>query len=296
MKVAISGSSGMVGTALVSRLQRDGHEVVPIVRRAGQPGIVMDAEAGTMDVGNFEGFTAVVHLAGHNVAAGRWTKRQKNLILSSRTCSTRLVAETAAASESKPALVCASGIGFYGDRGDEALSESSPSGEGFLAEVCREWEGACDPLRKAGGRVVNMRLGVVLSRKGGALAKMLMPFRLGLGGPIGSGRQYMAWVSLDDVVGAILHAIEAPALSGPVNVAAPEPVRQKDFAKALGRALHRPAFMPMPAFAIRLLLGREMADQMLLSSARALPEALLKSGYTFEHPTLEEALEAALHD
>ncbi|MDX1565653.1 MAG: TIGR01777 family oxidoreductase, partial [Phycisphaeraceae bacterium] len=281
---------------LVARLQREGHEVVPIVRGPGRPGIVMDTEAETIDVENFAGFTAVVHLAGHNVAAGRWTKRQKQLIRSSRIGPTRLLAEAAAASESKPALICASAVGFYGDRGDQTLKESAPPGEGFLAEVCQAWEAACDPLREAGGRVVNLRLGVVLSRKGGALAKMLTPFRLGLGGPVGSGRQYMPWVSLEDVVGAICHAIDQPSLSGPLNITAPEPVRQKDFAKTLGRALGRPAFMPMPAFVIRLLLGREMADQMLLSSTRALPEALLESGYTFEHSTLEEALDAALKD
>jgi len=299
-RVLVSGSSGLVGSALVDRLASEGHPVSHIVRakagqaRAGQAGEVLwDTDAGSLDARAIAA-DAVVHLAGESIAEGRWTPAKMERIRSSRVEGTDLLARTLSELDHKPeVLVCASAIGFYGDRGSEEVDESSALGTGFLAEVCEAWEDATRPARDAGIRVVNIRLGVVLSADGGALAKMLLPFKLGVGGKIGSGEQYMSWIALDDVVGAIRHAIRTPELSGPVNLTAPAPVTNLEFTKTLGRVLSRPTIAPMPAFAARLAFGK-MADELLLGSTRVAPRALEKAGYRFRHPELEGALRAVL--
>jgi uncharacterized protein (TIGR01777 family) len=233
---------------------------------------------------------AIVHLAGESIAGGRWTESRKRLIRDSRVDPTRRLCEALARRSPKPAvLICASAIGYYGSQGDIVLTENSPSGEGFLPDVCRQWEAATLPAAEAGIRVVNLRIGMVLGRKGGALASMLTPFRLGLGGVVGSGRQYWSWIAIDDLVGAMQHAIVTRAISGPVNATAPNPATNREFTKALGRVLRRPTIVPMPAFAARLALG-PMADDLLLASARVVPSRLLESGYQFRFPELEPAL------
>lgn len=297
MRILVSGSTGLIGSGLVSELSAAGHEVVRLVR--GDPAerereIRWDPAAGQIDRESLNGLDAAVHLAGENIAAGRWTAAQKARIRDSRVNGTRLLCEALAECEDRPrVLVCASAIGYYGDRGDEVLDETSPSGEGFLAEVCRQWEAAADPAREKGIRVVHLRTGVVLSGEGGALQKMLTPFKLGVGGVVGSGTQYWSWVARDDVAGAIHHAITHEELSGPVNATAPHPVTNREFTKTLGRVLHRPTIFPMPAFAAKLMLG-EMADELLLASTRVLPRRLQDSGFEFRHPELEEALRHAL--
>jgi uncharacterized protein (TIGR01777 family) len=249
--------------------------------------------AGTIDASALEGVDAVVHLAGENIAQ-RWTSSQKAKIRDSRIKGTQLLCETLARLSSPPkVLVSASAIGYYGDRGEQILTEDSPLGRGFLAEVCRGWEAATEPARQRGLRVVPLRFGVVLSPAGGALAKMLPPFRLGLGGMVGSGRQYMSWIALDDVVGAIQHAIVTDTLQGPTNAVAPQAVTNQEFTKTLGKALGRPTVFPLPAFAARLMFG-EMADELLLASTRVQPAKLLGSGYRFRYPELEDALRHVL--
>jgi uncharacterized protein len=303
MKIIVTGASGLVGSALVPRLVADGHQVTALVRRASKrraraevPEVEWEPTAGQLDAARLVGHDAAVHLAGEPIAAGRWTDAKKRRIRESRVLSTRLLAETLARLQTRPGvLVCASAIGYYGDRGAEVLTEESAPGRDFLSEVCREWEAAADPARAAGIRVVHLRFGVVLSREGGALAQMLTPFQLGIGGPIGSGRHYMSWLALDDAVGMIEHALTNESLSGPVNAVAPQPVTNREFAKAIGRVLNRPTLLPMPAFALRLALG-EMADALLLSSARVKPVRLEASGYQFEYPQLEDALRHVLHD
>jgi uncharacterized protein (TIGR01777 family) len=297
MIIAVTGSSGLVGTALVSALEADGHLVRRLVRRPvreGEHEIRWDPTAGTIDAAELGGVDAVVHLAGENIAAHRWTESFKAKILDSRVQSTRLLCRTLAGLASKPAvLVSASATGYYGDRGDERVDESAPPGRGFLAEVCQQWEAETHAARDANVRVVNLRLGVVLSRDGGALASMLVPFRLGLGGVIGSGRQYLSWIELDDLVRVIQFALDAAALAGPVNAVAPESVTNQEFTKTLGRVLHRPTALPMPAFVARLAFG-EMADEMLLSGVRVMPRALFSAAFTFQFPQLEPALRHAL--
>jgi uncharacterized protein (TIGR01777 family) len=293
MTILISGSSGLIGSALMPSLAAEGHSVTRLVRSGTKPGpgqIVWDPAAGRLDPAAIEGFDAVVHLAGENIAAGRWTAGRKQQIRDSRVKSTRLLADTLAKLAQRPRVLLAAGaIGFYGDRGDEVLTEASAAGSGFLAEVCRAWEDSTKPASDAGIRVVNLRFGVLLSATGGALTKMLAPFKAGLGGPVGSGRQYMSWITLDDVAGAVRHTLAAESLSGPVNIVAPHPVTNGEFARALGRVLKRPAFLPAPAFALRLLLG-EMADALLLASTRVRPSCLEAEGYKFLHPDLEVAL------
>jgi uncharacterized protein (TIGR01777 family) len=241
-----------------------------------------------------DGFDAVVHLAGENIAAGRWTESVKERIRKSRVDGTQLLSRALARLKQPPrAVVQASAVGFYGNRGDESLTESSPRGQGFLPAVCVAWEAAAEPAEKQGIRVVFLRFGVILSRKGGALKKMLLPFRLGVGGVIGDGSQYMSWITLDDAVAAIQHALSTEGLRGPVNVVSPQPVTNRGFTRTLGRALGRPTVFPMPAFAARLAFG-EMADALLLSSQRVLPDRLLGSGYSFRHPDLEPALRHVL--
>jgi hypothetical protein len=238
---------------------------------------------------------AVVHLAGESIM-GRWTESKKRRIRESRAVGTRKLAESLAALPKPPRVFAvASAIGFYGDRGDETLTEDSASGSNFLADVCREWESAADPLRSRGARIAHMRFGVVLGKGGGALAQMLLPFRLGLGGPTGSGRQWMSWITRADVASAVAHVLRTDSLAGPVNFTAPAPARNADFAKALGRALRRPAVFPLPSFAVRLAFG-QMGDELLLASARVDPARLLASGFRFDSPALPPALERVLSD
>ena len=283
--VAVTGSHGLVGSALVRELGATGQEVRRVAR---------DPATGALDLRAVSGVDAVVHLAGENIAAGRWTHERKRRIHDSRVLPTRALAEALAALQRPPrVLVSASGINCYGDRGDERLTEESARGHGFLADLCRDWEGATAPAEARGVRVVHLRIGMVVSERGGALAKMLTPFRLGAGGVIGSGNQWMSWISLDDLVGAIRWALATEALRGPVNAVAPAPVRNREFTRALAGAVRRPALLPLPAFAARLLFG-EMADALLLASARAEPERLLATGYVFRYPTLPDALAHAL--
>ena len=292
MKVAVSGASGMVGRPLVASLAEHGHEVARLVRREPRAPdeIRFDPDLPSVDAQALRGDTALVHLAGHNIAAGRWNAAEKRRIMASRVDGTRVLAEALAAdAESPRTFVCASAIGYYGDRGGELLTEESARGGGFLADVCAAWEEACEPARAAGVRVVNLRIGMVLDPSGGGLKKLLLPFRLGLGGVVGGGRQYWSWIANDDVAGAIEHTLATSSLAGPVNVVAPEPPTNREFTEALGRVLRRPTFLPLPAFAARLGMG-EMADALLLASTRVKPAALERSGYAFRQPELEGAL------
>jgi uncharacterized protein (TIGR01777 family) len=292
MNVLVTGASGLIGTALVSSLTSSGHEVIRLVRGSPTPGLKAarwDPAAGSIDASAFEGVDAVVHLAGENIAE-RWTAAKKARIRDSRVQGTQLLCDMLTRLSSPPqVLVSASAIGYYGDRGAATLTDDSPPGQGFLAEVCRAWEAATEPARQHGIRVVQLRLGVVLSAAGGALAKMLPPFRLGVGGVLGSGQQYLSWIALDDVVGVMQHALVSAALQGPTNAVAPRAVTNQEFTQALGTVLGRPTVLPLPAFAARLMFG-EMADALLLASARVQPAKLLASGYQFRYPELEEAL------
>jgi uncharacterized protein len=296
--VAITGASGLIGSALSRRLAAEGHRVTRLVRRpAGTGEISWDPAAGYLRSQDLEGVDAVVHLAGENVGA-RWTAARKARIRSSRVQGTSLLSEALARMRRRPVvLISASAIGIYGDRGEELVTENTlPANASldFLARVGQEWEGAADPARAAGIRVVHPRFGLVLSPAGGALKKMLLPFRLGLGGRLGSGAQWMSWISIDDTVGAILHALVTDSFSGAVNLVAPDPVRNRDFTRILGQVLSRPTPFAVPAGALRLALG-EMATATLLASLRVLPKRLLASGYRFEHPDLKTGLEAVLH-
>ena len=293
MRVAVTGATGLVGSALTPRLAGGGHEAVALRRAAdaaGGGGPSWDPATGALSAGALDGVDAVVHLAGENVAGGRWTAARKARIRDSRVAGTRQLAVALAALPQPPkTLIAASAIGFYGDRGEERLDEAAAPGADFLADVCQQWEAAAAPARDAGMRVVHLRIGIVLTPAGGALQRMLPPFRMGAGGVIGSGRQYMSWVALDDVLGGILHALRADSLTGPVNLAAPHPVTNAEFTKTLGRVLRRPTFLPLPAFGARLAFG-EMADALLLSSARVEPARLRADGFEFDYPDLEAAL------
>lgn len=293
MHIAITGASGLIGRALVPALEAEGHEVVRLVRRPaeGPSEATWDPSAGVVDVAALGGVDAIVHLAGASLDA-RWTAKQKEAILRSRVDGTAAIARAVAALEGPPALISASGAGYYGDRGDEVLTEESQAGVGFLAEVAAAWESAAQPARDAGARVVTLRSGIVLSRQGGALARMLTPFRLGLGGRVGSGRQWWSWIGLNDAVAAYRHVL-ASTIDGPVNLTAPEPVTSAEFVKALGSALHRPTVFPLPAFAVRAAFG-EMGQSLLLEGQRVLPARLLDDGFTFTTPTIGEALATAL--
>lgn len=295
MKILISGSTGLIGEALTAALRADGVEVVRLARRATpEPHVLWDPAAGTIDKAGLDGFDAVVHLAGKSIAAGRWTRKLKNEILQSRVVGTELLAQSLAGLARPPkAFVCASAIGYYGNRGHDALGETSPAGTGFLPDVCRAWEAAAEPARQKGLRVAHVRFGVVLSERGGALAKMLLPFKLGLGGTLGSGDQFMGWISLEDAVGAVRHVLSTATLEGPLNAVAPQALTNREFTKALGRALHRPTIFPVPGFAARLVLG-EMAEALLLANQRVEPRRLLESGYRFRHPDIDAALKALL--
>jgi uncharacterized protein len=290
MDVLISGATGLIGSALIPELEAKGHTVRRLTRTPRSEGdIRWDLDAGTIE-GELSGTEAVVHLAGESIAEGRWTEEKKRRILESRRKGTRLLAEMIAAlSEPPSVMVSVSAIGYYGDRGNELLTEESESGDLFLSEVCRKWEAAAEQAREAGIRVVHPRFGIVLSTEGGALGATLPIFKLGGGGKIGSGRQYWSWVAFDDVIGAILHSIENEALSGPVNVVAPDPPTNAEYTKVLGHVLGRPTFFAVPAPAARVALGG-MADELLLASARVEPVRLQETGYSFRHPDLEETL------
>ncbi len=296
MKIAVTGSTGLVGSALVPFLTSGGHQVVRLVRSstASDDAVAWDPSLSQIDARRLEGVDAVVHLAGENIAVRRWNTAQKARIRDSRVQGTKLLCETLARLKYPPrVLVTASAIGFYGDRGDEELSEASPSGTGYLAEVCREWEAATEFSVGAGIRVVHLRFGVILSPRGGALATMLTPFRLGLGGRLGNGRQWMSWIALDDAVGSIYHALCSHHVRGPANAVAPNPVTNLEFTKTLGKVLGRPTILPMPGFMARAAFG-EMADALLLASTKVLPRTLLDSDYSFLHPNLEGALRDVL--
>jgi uncharacterized protein (TIGR01777 family) len=297
MKILISGSNGMIGNAFLREAESAGDTIIHLVRPASPAtadSVVWDISRSALDPASLEGLDAVVHLAGENIA-GRWTAAKKDRIRDSRVLGTSLLCGALAGLKNPPqVLVCASAIGYYGDRGDEILADTAPAGTGFLADTCRDWEAAAEPALQAGIRVVHLRIGVVLDRAGGALAGMLLPFRLGLGGRIGSGRQYMSWVSLGDAVGIFRHALETESLSGPVNAVAPAPVTNGAFTRALGMVLRRPTVFPMPAFAARLAFG-EMAEALLLASTRVVPALLQESGYRFLHPDIDTALRHTLN-
>lgn len=292
--IAITGASGLQGQALVPFLTTGGHKVIQFTRKDDGRGPRWDPETGVIDAAALEGVDAVIHLAGESIGEGRWSAAKKQRIMESRRKGTRLIAETLASLQRRPAVfVSASAIGFYGSRGDETLTELSTAGEGFLADVVKEWEAATAPASAAGIRTVNLRFGVILTPKGGALKKLLLPFKLGVGGRVGSGKQWWSWIGIDDVIGATLHAVMTDSLSGPVNVVAPNPVTNAEFSRTLGRVLHRPALLPTPAFPLKLALG-EVVDELLLASQRVQPTKLLQSGYEFHHTELEPALRHVL--
>jgi len=314
MQVAVTGSTGLIGRALVKRLEAEGHEALPVLRpanpgpqqpgdaaaQAEQPGdaaarvIAWDPAADRIDGQALEGLDAVVHLAGEPIAARRWSSAQKRRIADSRTRGTALLAGALARLDTPPSvLVSASAIGYYGDRGDERLDESSNVGSDFLARVCHDWESAADPAREAGIRVVHPRTGVVLSQSGGALAEMLPFFRLGIGGRVGSGRQWMSWITLHDEVEALLWLLSAD-VDGSVNLTAPDPVTNRELTAALGRALRRPTLLPVPKPALWARLGRELTEALLYSSARVAPALLARRGFRFAHPDIATALDAVL--
>ena len=293
MRIAVTGSHGLVGTALVPFLSSGGHEVIRLVRTpepSQEPTVMWDPAAGRIDAAALDGLEGVVHLAGESIAVGRWTPERKRAIRDSRVVGTRLLCEALAHLVRPPTvLVSASAIGYYGDRRQETLTERSAAGHGFLADVCEAWERATAAATARGIRVVNLRFGIILTPDGGALAKMLPLFRLGLGGTLGDGAQRMSWIALDDVLGAIHHALTADQLRGPVNAVSPNPVTNREFTTVLGRVLGRPTMLPAPAFMLRLLFG-EFADEGLLSSAQVLPGALSETGYAFRYPVLDAAL------
>lgn len=296
MKIAVTGTHGLIGRRLLPALDAAGHSVVSMVRGRAEPGQVhWDPEAGELDPVALAGVDGVVHLAGKSLFT-RWNDDKKRQILGSRIQGTTLLAQRLAGLDRPPAvLVSGSAVGYYGwDRGDEQLTEDSVQGTGFLADLCGQWEGAADPARAAGIRTVHLRTGIVQDAGGGALGTQLPIFKLGLGGRLGDGRQWVSWVSADDEVGAILHALGTDDLSGPINVTAPEPVTNGTYTKVLGRVLGRPAALAVPALAIRTALGSEMADEVLLGGQRAAPERLERSGYRFAHRDLETGLRAVL--
>jgi uncharacterized protein (TIGR01777 family) len=291
LDVLVSGPTGLIGSALIPALEERGHRVRRLTRSGGsaENTVWWDPSAGEIDTGRLDGVDAVVHLAGESIV-GRWTRAKKARIRESRVRGTRLLAETLAGLPEPPAImVSASASGYYGDRGNELLSEESAPGGNFLAGVCEEWEAAANPARQVGVRVVHPRFGIVLSTAGGALGTTLPIFRLGAGGKIGSGRQYWSWVVIDDVVGAILHALEEDSLNGPVNVTVPDPLTNAEYTRTLGHVLGRPTIFPLPAPAARVMLG-QVADELLLASQRIEPVRLKETGYSYRYPELEGAL------
>jgi uncharacterized protein len=293
LKIAVTGASGLIGSALTTFLSCAGNEVKTLVRRRPQlesPEIFWDPYHQELDKASIESMDAVIHLAGENIGAGRWTERRKVAIRRSRVEGTRFLCETLASLKHPPKiLLCSSAIGFYGNRGEEALTEESSRGEGFLPEVCQAWEEATEPARKAGIRVVNVRTGIVLTPLGGALAKMLRPFQIGLGGIIGTGNQWMSWISMEDLLGVYHYLIHTEGFSGPVDATAPNPVTNRSFTKTLGKVLGRPTFFPLPGFMVKALFG-EMGQALLLEGQRVQPAKLAASGFSFIYPDLESAL------
>jgi uncharacterized protein len=296
-RVAITGATGLIGTGIVRRLEEAGDQTIRLTRRPPTSTVTQaqwSIEEGLVNPSRLEGAYGVIHLAGESIV-GRWSEDKKRRIRDSRVKGTRKLCQDLAALSDKPAvLVCASATGYYGDRGDEVLDEASAPGEGFLADVCKEWESATSPAAEAGIRVVNVRTGVVIAREGGALANMLLPFKAGVGGKVGSGKQYWSWISLDDITGVFVKALNDESISGPLNGTSPNPVTNAEFTRVLGEVLHRPTILPLPGFAARMVLG-QMADDLLLASARVLPRGLQTSGYTFEYPELRACLEHELH-
>ncbi len=292
MRILVSGSSGLIGSHLVKYLRAGGHEIVRLVRK---PSIAPDVlvwhpEKGSIDAEMFEGFDVVIHLAGSNIAAKRWTKSQKKVLFQSRCRDTWLLAHVLARVKKPPALfLSASAVGFYGDRGDERITEASGQGTGFLADLCRHWEAASDVLRTCGTRVVHARFGAVLSPAGGTLKKLLPKFRLGLGATLGTGEQWFSWIAVDDAVRALYHILMAPEIQGAVNITAPGSLSNRDFSLALAKACHKKLFLRLPALFLRLALG-EIADEALLASVRVFPEKLLNTGFVFTMPEIEQAL------
>ena len=296
MRIVVAGASGLIGSALVPELRSAGHDVVRLVRResAAPDEVRWDPAAGKLDTTALEGIDAIVNLSGEYLGK-RWTEARKREILDSRVASTDLLARTAARIDPRPSVFAvASAVGFYGDRGDEILTEESSAGTGFLTDVVQAWEAAADPAREAGIRTVHLRQGIVLSKDGGALKQMLLPFKLGAGGRVGSGKQWWSWVGMDDVVAAYAYVLRSD-VEGPTNVTAPNPTTNSQFTKALGKALRRPTILPAPGFGIRTLFG-EMGNAMLLQGQRVLPSRLLGAGFTFSVPTLDVALQRALAD
>jgi hypothetical protein len=291
MRIAVAGSSGLVGGHLVASLQSAEHDVVRLVRRApSENEIEWQPADGQLDAAQLDGIDAIVNLSGENIAQGRWTAAKKQRIRDSRIQTTELLAKTLASMPQPPSVfVNASAIGFYGDRGDEELTETSAAADDFLADTCQQWEAATAPAEQAGVRVVKLRIGVVLSPEGGALKKMLLPFKLCAGGRVGSGKQFWSWISIVDLIGVIQHVLAADELAGPVNAVSPQPATNLEFTKALGRVLRRPTIFPMPAFVAKMLLG-EMAEALLLASTRVLPARLQESNFEYQHTNLESAL------
>lgn len=298
MKILISGSHGLVGTALIKSLEADGHAIFRLVRHYPHSAseIEWSPDRYSIALSMIEGFDAVVHLAGESIAEGRWTDEKKKRIRESRVRGTRLLGDALANLTQQPkVMISASAIGYYGNRGDETLTEASAPGDDFLSDVCVEWEKATDLAKEKGIRTVNARFGIILDKDGGALKKMLPPFKMGIGGRIGDGKQWMSWIALDDVVDAIKFALTNDSLQGPVNFVAPNPVRNTEFTKTLGRVLSRPTIFPIPAFGVRLAFG-EMADALLLTSQRVDSARLKDVGYQFKHASLEGALTHVLRD
>ena len=295
----MTGSSGFIGSALLPALAEAGHRPIRALRASAIPegveAIAWDPEAGTIDAASLEGVGAVVHLAGAGIGDKRWDAERKRLILESRTKPTRLLAETLAGLATPPSVfVSGSAVGYYGNRDDETLTEDSPPGTDFVSDVCVQWEAAARPAADAGVRVVNIRTGIVLGSHGGVLQRLLLPFKLGVGGRTGSGKQWMSWISLEDQVRAILHAIGTDSLDGPANLTAPNPVTNGELSATLGRVLHRPALLPTPTFGVKAVYGSELVQHLLLEGQRVLPSKLGTSGFTFAHPALEAALRSIL--
>lgn len=295
MNVVIAGASGLVGAALIPVLKSMGAQITRMVRSKPKAGeLEWHPSQSEMTAGILDGFDTIINLAGENIAGGRWTDDQKRKIRESRINGTRLLSEAIARLSPKPRVfICASATGIYGDRDDEILDEQSESGGGFLARVCREWEEATEPAIKAGVRVVNLRLGPILAREGGMLAKLLTPFKMGMGGKVGSGRQYISWIAIEDAIQAIKLAIEDASIQGALNIVAPNPVTNEEFTKTLGHVLNRPTALAMPAFAARLAFG-EMADEVLMASQKVIPKKLIAAGFVFKYPELEPTLKHLL--